>query len=115
MNQGTNRLETKERCLGLTEVRESRGIRLADIADSTKISRRFLECIEAENFDELPGGVYDVNYIRQYAVAIGYDESALLEHYRRRKGLLEVPAVPESRAPRRAFVDWFLSPAATER
>jgi cytoskeletal protein RodZ len=115
MNQDTHRPQSRERCLGLTEVRESRGIALADIAGATKISRRFLECIEAEDFDQLPGGIYDLNYIRQYAAAIGYEESALLDHYRRRKGLDAEPAAPEGRAPLRAVVDWFLAPAATER
>jgi cytoskeletal protein RodZ len=115
MNQDTHRPQSRERCLGLTEVRESRGIALADIAGATKISRRFLECIEAEDFDQLTGGIYDLNYIRQYAAAIGYEESALLDHYRRRKGLDAEPAAPEGRAPLRAVVDWFLAPAATER
>jgi cytoskeletal protein RodZ len=105
----------EERRLGLTEVRKSRGISLGDIVGSTKISRRFLEAIEEERFDHLPGGVYDVNYIRQYAIAIGYDESALLEEYRRRMGKDAPPEDRAGLAPLRAVVDWFLAPAATNR
>jgi cytoskeletal protein RodZ len=106
---------TEEPRLGLTEVRKSRGISLGEIAGSTKISRRFLEAIEAECFDHLPGGIYDVNYIRQYAIAIGFDESALLDEYQRRKGRDMAPDDRASRAPLRAVVDWFLSPAPTNR
>ena len=106
---------TEERRLGLTEVRKTRGISLADIAGSTKISRRFLEAIEEERFEQLPGGVYNVNYIRQYAIAIGYDESSLLDEYQRRTGKDAPPEDRASRAPLRAVVDWFLAPAATNR
>jgi len=107
--------QSEERRLGLTEVRKSRSIALGDIVGSTKISRRFLEAIEAERFDQLPGGVYNVNYIRQYAIAIGYDESALLDEYHRRMGKDVSPDDRASRAPLRAVVDWFLAPAATNR
>jgi cytoskeletal protein RodZ len=30
----------------------------------------------------LPGGIYNISYIRQYARAIGADESSLVEMYR---------------------------------
>jgi cytoskeletal protein RodZ len=106
---------TEERRLGLTEVRKSRGISLGDIAGSTKISRRFLEAIEEERFEHLPGGVYNVNYIRQYAIAIGYEESALLEEYHRRTGKEAPSEDRDGLAPLRAVVDWFLAPAATNR
>ncbi len=107
--------ETRQRRLGLPEVRESRGISLADIAGSTKISRRFLESIETERFEELPGGVYNLSYIRQYAAAIGYEESALVEEYQRSQGLSAASPAPPRRPAMRAFMDWFVAPAATER
>lgn len=50
----------------------------------TKISRRFLEAIEDGRYEELPGGVFTVNYIRQYAWMTGYDAEVILEHYRSR-------------------------------
>jgi cytoskeletal protein RodZ len=52
---------------------------------------RTLEAIERGEFRKLPGGIYNTNYIRQYARAIDYDESALLEFYRR-----EIDAEPEA-------------------
>jgi cytoskeletal protein RodZ len=69
-------------CPDLSALRQRRGISLHEIADFTKISIRFLRAIEAGEFGQLPGGIYDINYIRQYARAIGYDAGPILEYYR---------------------------------
>jgi cytoskeletal protein RodZ len=76
-----------ESILGVAEIRERRGITLEQIAESTKISVRFLRAIEAGDFKKLPGGIYNTNYIRQYCRAIDYDESLLLSYYYRSTGL----------------------------
>src|SRR5215813_3780770 len=67
--------------LGLATIRQNRGISLEQIAASTKISVRLLEAIERGEFRKLPGGIYNTSYIRQYARAIDYDESAILTVY----------------------------------
>jgi len=67
--------------LDLARLRERKGISLRQIADSTKISLRFLEAIERGDFSQLPGGIYDRSYIRQYARAIDVEESRLLAYY----------------------------------
>ena len=64
--------------LGLATIRKNRGITLEQIASDTKISVRLLEAIERGEFRKLPGGIYDTNYIRQYARAIDYDEAPIL-------------------------------------
>jgi cytoskeletal protein RodZ len=69
--------------LGLTTIRRNRGISLEQIAHTTKISIRSLEAIEQGDFRRLPGGIYNTNYIKQYARAIDYDESTLLAFYHR--------------------------------
>jgi cytoskeletal protein RodZ len=69
--------------LGLATIRRNRGISLEQIAESTKISVRSLEAIERGEFRKLPGGIYNTSYIRQYARAIDYDESAILAVYHR--------------------------------
>jgi cytoskeletal protein RodZ len=69
--------------LGLATIRQNRGVSLKQIADSTKIGVRTLEAIESGDFRKLPGGIYNTSYIRQYARAIDYDESTLLEFYHR--------------------------------
>ena len=67
--------------LSLASVRERQGMTLEAIAKSTRIASHYLQAIEAEEFDKLPGGVYSTSYIRQYARAIGYKENALLDQY----------------------------------
>src|SRR5271154_6284629 len=70
--------------LDLARSRKQEGISLEDIADQTKISLRFLQAIENEEFEKLPGGIFSTSYLRQYAAAIGYDEAELLAHYNRK-------------------------------
>ena len=78
----------KEECsvLGLSTIRRNRGISLEQIAESTKISVRSLQAIERGDFHKLPGGIYNTSYIRQYAKAIDYDESAILAAYHQSMG-----------------------------
>lgn len=76
--------------LGLATIRRNRGISLEKIAESTKISVRSLEAIERGDFHKLPGGIYNTSYIRQYARAIDYDESAILAVYHQAMGPSEL-------------------------
>src|SRR5579863_5276857 len=71
-----------EGILGVKNWRQKRGISLETIAASTKLSVRQLEAIEAGDFSRLPGGIYNTNYIKQYARAIEFDETDLLAFYR---------------------------------
>jgi len=71
--------------LGLRNWRQRKGITLDAIAASTKLSVRLLDAIESGDFGKLPGGIYDTNYIRQYARAIAFDEAVLLAHYHQSK------------------------------
>lgn len=68
----------------LGAIRRQRGVSLAEIAASTRISTRYLRAIESGEFEKLPGGVYNINYIRQYARAIDFSEDDLLQFYRRK-------------------------------
>jgi cytoskeletal protein RodZ len=90
------------RRLELPEVRQKRGLSLKDIADSTKISGRFLRAIEDEEFSQLPGGIFNTSYLRQYAAAVGYDEVKLLAYYRLTFGDSGVESEPQRR--RRGFL-----------
>ena len=80
--------------LGLATIRRNRGITLEQISATTKISVRCLDAIERGDFKKLPGGIYNTSYIRQYARAIDYDESTLLDVYRKMAG--ESLAAPSS-------------------
>ena len=73
--------------LGLSTIRKNRGISLEEISATTKISVRSLKAIECGEFDKLPGGIYNTSYIRQYARAIDFDESELLNYYNSHAGV----------------------------
>ena len=63
-------------------IRETKGISLEQISHLTKLRVSTLKAIEDGNFDVLPGGIYNISYIRQYARAIDADETHLLHLYR---------------------------------
>jgi cytoskeletal protein RodZ len=63
--------------------RETRGIALRDISDQTRISMRYLEAIESDDYRRLPGGIFNRSFIRAYAKFIGYDENQAIEDYSR--------------------------------
>jgi cytoskeletal protein RodZ len=65
----------------LNTVRGKKGVSLQDISQATKIRVHYLEAIETGEFAKLPGGIYSVSYIRQYARAIDYNESELLDRF----------------------------------
>lgn len=62
----------------LKHERELRGVLLQEISDNTKISVRFLEALENNRFDELPGEVFIKGFIRSYAKSIGTNEDEII-------------------------------------
>ncbi len=65
----------------LRHEREMRGITLREIADATKISSRFLQALEEDRLDVLPGGLFPRAFVKQYATFLGLDAVALLEQF----------------------------------
>ena len=65
----------------LKHERELRGVPLDDIAESTKISVRFLRALEEGRFEDLPGEVFIKGFIRSYGQAIGSNVDELLAAY----------------------------------
>lgn len=65
----------------LAAIRQAKGISLREISEATKIGVNYLQAIETSRFDQLPGGVFNISFIRQYARAIDYDEWDLLASY----------------------------------
>lgn len=63
--------------------RETRGIALREISEQTRISMRYLEAIEGDDYKRLPGGIFNRSFIRAYAKFIGYDEHEAIEDYTR--------------------------------
>jgi cytoskeletal protein RodZ len=72
---------TQPKSLGLARWRQKQGVSLEQIAEQTKISPQFLQAIEAEEFQKLPGGIFSTSYLRQYASVVGLDPSELLARH----------------------------------
>lgn len=65
----------------LKREREMRGIKLEDIAESTKIGKRNLLALEEEHFDQLPGGIFNKGFVRAYAKYLGLDEEQAVNDF----------------------------------
>ena len=61
--------------------REERGIALREISNQTRISMRYLEAIEGNDYKRLPGGIFNRSFVKAYARYIGFDEAQALEGY----------------------------------
>jgi len=61
--------------------RESKNISLSEIAHHTKISKWYLDCLEKDDFRNIPGGPYIKGYISSYAEFIGIDENEAIKKY----------------------------------
>ena len=57
----------------LRRERQRRNLDLPEIAGKLKISTRFLEAMEHDDFAKLPGGVFTKSFVRQYADFLGLD------------------------------------------
>ncbi len=93
----------------LRSERVRRNLELDQISKELRISGRFLEAMEADRFDKLPGGVFTKSFVRQYARQLGLDEQEMAASLER---MLNPPAVPPE-APEvkpRANVDIALPP-----
>ena len=73
--------------------REMRGITLDAISESTKITTRSLEALENDEFDKLPGGIFNKGFVRSYARFLGMNEEQVL------KDFIEVAGDPEQPLP----------------
>ncbi len=65
----------------LRREREMRNISLDEIAATTKVGTRLLRALEDEQFDQLPGGIFNKGYVRAYAKFVGIDEEQAVADY----------------------------------
>jgi cytoskeleton protein RodZ len=101
----------------LKQEREQRGITLDQISQSTKIGTRFLQALEQDHFEQLPGGIFNKGFVRAYARFVGIDEEQAVADYLSATGAnqpstesgdkppaIELPTQPERN--RAAGVPW---------
>ncbi len=76
----------------LKREREMRGVTLDEISAATRIATRFLRAIENEEWDQLPGGVFNRGFVRAVARYLGLDEENIVAEYTLAVG--DRPSVP---------------------
>lgn len=85
----------------LSQARIARGLTLQDAERDTRISRRYLEALEREDFRAFPAPVYTRAFLRTYAQYLGLNPAqmmALLPHPVHEPELRPLPEVPKPTA-----------------
>jgi cytoskeleton protein RodZ len=85
----------------LKRERELREVTPNEVVVATRISLRFLEALENEDWEKLPGGVFNRGFVRAIARYLGLDEEHLLAEYDLARGdqAAEFASSPENRIP----------------
>lgn len=73
--------------------REKRKITLEEVSVSTKIGTRMLQALEENDFDQLPGGIFNRGFVRAYSRVLGLDEEQTVADYLQASG-----DIPSTRA-----------------
>jgi cytoskeleton protein RodZ len=91
----------------LRQAREARNLSLRELSDQTRIARRYLEAIEADDYKELPGGIFNRSFIKAYAKAVGFNEAEAVSAYTEvaRAHGEEPDELPTSRQHSRIYMD----------
>ena len=71
--------------------REKRKVTLEQISVSTKIGIRMLRALEEDQFNQLPGGIFNKGFVRAYSRVLGLDEDQTVAEYLQASG--DVPLV----------------------
>ena len=76
----------------LKRERDMREVTLAELTAGTRIGPRFLEAIENEEWEKLPGGSFTRGFVRSIAQYLGLDEEDLLSEYDLARGVQKTDA-----------------------
>lgn len=85
----------------LREARLRQRLELSEIERATRIRSRYLQALEDERFDLLPGTAYAKGFLRTYAEQLGLDGQRFVEEFDSRFPVVdEPPAVPLAKVRR---------------
>jgi len=91
--------------------REARGEDIPHVADMLRIHRAYLQAIEENEIDKLPGPTYAVGFVRAYAEHLGLDSRQIVERFKEEGKVLDKRAqlvfpspLPEGRVPSAAIM-----------
>ena len=79
----------------LRSARARRGLALQQVSNETKIPLRYLEALEQDRLEVLPGGFYRRAHVRAYAQAVQLDPGLLAQLERDLKASVPIEAAPE--------------------
>jgi cytoskeleton protein RodZ len=81
--------------------RELREVSLAEVTRGTRISPQFLEALENEQWDKLPGGVFSRGFVRSIARYLGLNEEDFLSEFDLARGdqTMTAPAPYQNQLP----------------
>ncbi len=65
----------------LHQAREAQGISIREVAEQTRISALYLECIENNDYRTLPGGIFNKGFVKSFAKYVGLDQQEALQDY----------------------------------
>ena len=68
--------------IALRDARVARNLSLAEVSALLRIREAHLEAIELEDFEQLPGNVYAIGFIRTYAQYLELNESDLIMRFK---------------------------------
>ena len=74
----------------LQSEREKKGLSLNDVENATKIRARYIQALETERFEIIPGEVYRLGFLKNYARLLNLDPEAMIVRYKsvyRRHGI----------------------------
>src|ERR1041384_6920457 len=83
----------------LKRERELREVTQKEICSATRIAPKFLEALENEDWERLPGGVFGRGFVRSIARYLGLSEENLLSDYDLARG--ETTALPSNKPEER--------------
>lgn len=78
----------------LKKEREIKGLTHEKVAEDLKIRTKFVECMEKENFGQLPGEVYVKAFLRSYAEYLGINADEIISIYTASKEEKKEPEIP---------------------
>jgi transcriptional regulator with XRE-family HTH domain len=93
----------------LSQARVARGLTLEDCERDTRISKRYLDALEREDWKIFPAPVYSRAFLRTYAQYLSLDPQQLMRMYQAQEEP-EIKPLPEVRAaPATGSMNWTLA------
>lgn len=65
----------------LKEARESKGLSLREVEEATKIRKKYLQALENEDFEQIPGKTYAKGFLRNYSNYLRLDTEDLTAEF----------------------------------